>query len=503
MKVRIAAALLLLGVALAPVPGRAVEATPVQASSIELSGYDLRGRGSGVLVSYDIPERLPISPILDVATPDVQASVTAGPTPAASSSLAYPGPLILSLDTVFAQFGGVDNPLPAYPAIVRAPTAAGSSAEDTTTVPGGTMAASAEGASASATAVMPTRASPAVAAIGTVSASSTTSIDGAVATTHVRVEVEGVDVLGGLVHLDGLVTDLTVTTDGVNATTSGGTTFAGASALGLPVVIDATGIRFADEGASPPTTAGPLDAVLGPLGGSLDAVGDALAPLGDLTAGVTALLTGDPAGLDALLQEIGVRIRVGEPVAEVQGPAGSLRSAGLAIDFSAELDATPLGQLLDVLPPLPELPGSPFQPADLVAIVGANHVSGVSIGSATATATARPLPVRATPDRPAADPTGPATPVATGGGGTSTGTAARPSASSPVSGGSAPTGTVSTQPAALELPFADLVGWRMVVLAVAAALVASLGTRKLPDLALAPSAARHCALGTAPERSAP
>jgi hypothetical protein len=188
MRFRTAAAVALLGVALAPLPGSAVGASPTQAPSIGLSGYDLRGRGSGVLVSYDIPQRLPISPIFDIAAPDVQSSVTAGPTPAASSSLAYPGPLVLSLDTVFAQFGGFDNPLPAYPAIVRAPTAAGSSAEDTTTVPGGTMAASADGASATASAIMPTRATPAVAAVGTISATSSTTIDGDVATTHVRVE---------------------------------------------------------------------------------------------------------------------------------------------------------------------------------------------------------------------------------------------------------------------------------------------------------------------------
>jgi hypothetical protein len=309
-------------------------------------------------------------------------------------------------------------------------------------------------------------------------------------------------VLGGLIHLDGLTTDLPVTTDGVTATTSGGTTFAAASALGLPVVIDATGIRFADDGAAPPTTAGPLDGVLGPLGGLLAPIGDALPPVGELTEGVTSILTGDPLGLDALLHEVGVAIRIAEPTAEVQGPAGSLRSAGLVIDFSAELDATPLGQLLDLLPPLPDLPGSPFQPADLVAIVGANHVSGVSVGGASATASARPLPVRSQPDR--ASSSSPSAPAATSSGsGTSQGGGApRPasSASSPAGAGSTP---IDSERVALRLPFADLVGWRMVVLAVAAALVASLGTRKLPDLALAPSAARHCALGTAPDRSAP
>lgn len=497
MRFRSAMAIVLLGVALAPVPSRGASALPAPSSGLGLSGYDLRGRASGVLVSYDIPGRLPISPIVDVAAPDVQSSVAVGPTPAASSSLAYPGPLVLSLDTIFAQFGGGDNPLPPYPAIVRAPGTSGSSVEDTTTVPGGSMAATAEGAAASATANMPGRSTPGVLSVGTVRASSTTTIDAGIATTRVLVEVDEVDLVGGLVHLDGIVTDLTVTTDGVNATATGGTTFAGATALGLPAIIDADGIRFADPTATPPTTADPATAVLGPLG-------PVLAPAADLTAGVTSLLAGDPAGLDALLDEVGITIRAAEPITEVEGPAGSMRSAGLTIDFSAELDATPLGQVLDAIPALPELAGSPFQPADLVAIIGANHVSGLSIGAATATASARPLPVRAQPDRPDAAP-GSSAASSPGGAGTSSGASTpRASTGSPnAATASRPAAEVSTQPAGLQLPFADLVGWRMVVLAIAAALVGSYGTRKLPDLALAPSASRRCALGTVPDRSSP
>lgn len=494
MRVRAVATALLVGIALAPVPGRDVGATPNQVPAIGLSGYDLRGRGSGVLVSYDIPGRLPISPILDIAAPDVQASLSVGPTPAASSSLAYPGPLVLGLDTIFAQFGGYENPLPAYPAIVRAPSTAGTSAEDSTTVPGGTMAASAEGASASATALMPGRATPAVASIGSVSASATTTIEGTSATSHVRVEVDGIDLLGGLVQLDSLVTDLSVTSDGNTAATAGGTTIAGATALGLPVVIDADGIRFEGAGDAAPTAPDPIGGALGPLG-------HPLAPVSDLTTGVSSLLAGDPAGLEMLLEEVGISIRLAEPVAESQGPAGSLRSAGLSIEFSAELDATPLGQLFDAVPALPELPGSPFQPADLIAIVGANHVSGISIGAASATSSSRPLPVRQTPSRSETASVSPSSP--TGSGSAPSGAPSRPSGGAAAPTGSTSDSAVAARPVALELPFADLVGWRMVVLAVAAALVSSLGTKKLPDLALAPSAARHCALGTAPDRSAP
>ena len=316
--------------------------------------------------------------------------------------------------------------------------------------------------------------------VGTVTAASRTVVDGKTATTRVRVEVDGLDALGGVLHVDGIVTDLVVISDGEKATTKGGTTVTGATVLGLPAVIDAEGVRF--EGDGP----GGAPAPLAPVGG-------ALGPVAGLSPGVAAVLAGDPTGLQKALAEAGISVRVARPEALVEGPGGSLRSAGMVIDLSGDLQATPLAQLLDLVPGLPEAQGAPFQANDVVAIAKANHISSIGIGAARAAASARPLVARSS------------TGSISGSSGGSLGGGFEPGFGAP--SGSASTGgarggeAVGTQrPIAQRLPLGDLVGWRLVVLALAGAFLASLGTRKLPDWALAAGGER-CTLSTTRDRT--
>jgi hypothetical protein len=483
MRARVLLAGLLAAVALVPTASTAQPQTLEPLAPPTLSGYDVQGRAGGLVVAYDIPGRLPLSPLVDVAVPDAQSSVGVGPAGSAIASLGYPGPLLLSLDTVFAQFGGIENPLPPYPFIVRAPTSTGTAVLDTTSVPGGRMEAIADGGRAAAQAVLPAKSTLPVLDLGTVDARSETTVAGGAATSHVRVQVDGIEI-PGLLSVDSLVTDLEVSSNGEAVTQAGTTKLAGVRVLGREAVIDGNGIRFTKAEASA------VAKLLAPLADGLGPLVDGLAPLldglGPATEGIGAILQGDPTGLQKVLEESGISVRLAQPRFTGTGSAGTLDGAGLVVAFDADLDETPLAQLValfDLLPPLPEVPGLPLQPTDLVAAIRARHVGQLGIAAGRASVTAKL-------------PSGRATDGGTGGtggpqlGGTTGGFAPI----QPPGFDSDPTATTpGARPAALRLPLGELVGWRMVLLGIAAALVASLFTRRLPDVALAAAQAGTCA----------
>ena len=477
MKARLLLAGILAIGALVPTAPAAQPQTVEPLQPPRLSGYDVQGRAGGLVVGYDIPGRLPLSPLVDVAVPDARSAVGVGPAGSAYASLGYPGPLLLSLDTLLVQVGGIDNPLPPYPFIVRAPSTSGTSVRDTTTVPGGRMEAIADGGRAMAHAVLPAKATLPVLDLGTVDARSETTVSGAAATSAVRVQVDGVD-FGGLVSIEALFTDLKVTTNGEKVAQEGTTKVTGVRVLGREAVIDGDGIRFTKAaGSQIAELLAPVADGLGPL---IDGLAPVLEGLGPATEGIGGILQGDPTGLQKVLEESGISIRLAQPRFTGVGSGGTLEGAGLVVAFDSDLDETPLAQLValfDLLPPLPEVPGLPLQPTDLIAAIRARHVGQIGIAAGRASATAKVPATR--PQAGSSDIDLPALGGSTGG----------LAPVQPPGFDSDPTAqTPDARPAALRLPLGDLVGWRMVLLGIAAALVASLFTRRLPDVALAAQA---------------
>jgi hypothetical protein len=474
MKGRMLLAGVLATVALLPTAPAAHPQTSEPLEPPTLTGYDAQGRAGGIVVAYDIPGRLPLSPLVDVAVPDAQSNVGVGPAGSASASLGYPGSLILSLDTVFAQFAGTENPLPPYPFIVRAPSTTGTSVLDTTSLPGGRMEAVADGGRSFAEAVLPAKATLPVIDLGTVDATSESIVSGGEATAHVRVEVDGVD-LAGIVSIESLVTDLALTSDGTKVDHSESTKLAGVRVLGREAVIDGSGVHFTAAASSQ------IAKVLAPIADGLGPLVDGLAPvlegLGPATAGIGAVVQGDPTGLQRVLEESGISIRLATPRFSGTGGAGTLDGAGVIMAFDSDLDDTPLAQLvalLDLLPALPEVPDLPLQPTDLIAAIRARHVGQIGVAAGRASVSAKAPVARSSDGGGAVDL--PQLAGSTDGFGPV----------QPAGFDSAPTATdPSARPAALRLPLGDLVGWRMVLLGIAAALVASAFTRRLPDIALA------------------
>ncbi len=429
---------LVVGSVQAAVAAPSAPAAPAQAGEA-LGGYTLEARGNGVSVLYDMPGALPIGTLVDVGSPEAQTRLATGPVGSALSGLGYPGPVILG-GSVLLEQGGFDAPFefPDYPFVIQTDSSGPDEVRDEETVPGSSMYAKVDGATVEALTVAGGSDADPLLTYGGSRARSTGVVE-STADTATTVQVSDIVALGGLLTIESVTTELTATSDGSAGSSAGRTTVTGASLGGEPVEIGPDGIRFTDppEGSEPET------------GGVLGQVGDALEPV---TAGLGDLL--DQAGsLNEILGQAGIAVRLAEPRATGDGPSAERVSEGLVIEFEQELGATPLAALFDAVPVLPDLPGAPVGPNDLVSIIQARQVSSISIGGGQVAATSSPAfelpPFEVDIDTP----TPAVAPVAQGPSLSSSGPSRSPSPT-PSTGSSGDTGgEIATGPISTETPF--------------------------------------------------
>jgi hypothetical protein len=287
--------------------------------------------------------------------------------------------------------------------------------------------------------------------------------------------------LAGLLSFDGVTTDVTATSDGITGQSHGGSTVVGARLLGLPITVDANGVHVVAPADGSGHATGPLSAVTGPLSA-------ALAPVSSALSAALAAVGGDA---NAVLAQLGLAVHVTQATEQLDHAAAYRSSSGLRIDITEHLGATPLGAI--TVPGLPKLPGLPVQLSDLIQILKAKQVGSITLASAEVQASAAPA-YSPGPDgvTPTANPASPisASPPGSGFAPGAIGGLPAPTVGNSRQVASPVLGPVSTR----GLPLGPLTSWWLVVLAVLAALMASIGTRRLPDWALAPRPDARCTL---------
>jgi hypothetical protein len=197
-------------------------------------------------------------------------------------------------------------------------------------------------------------------------------------------------------------------------------------------------------------------------------------------------------GPNGLLAATGLRIRAGATRTDLTDDSAALGAEGLTIEVNGRIDVSALQQLLNALPPLPTIPGSPVQLTDAVAILGSDQVRSLSIGQVTVDLTAR--------SAPALDAS---TDAGTGSGGIDLGAGGTGAldlpdlGAAPAGAGGGTGGTVAPSSDPLPLPPLPASG---ALAAIGGGLLLSVGLRRLADGALAPGgAAGACDLTTDPE----
>ncbi|MGH9274607.1 MAG: choice-of-anchor P family protein [Acidimicrobiales bacterium] len=365
-------------------PARAQDAAPPVTGEQLFGSYDLEARSLGVQGTYNIEGLLPGgAPIIDLGLPETLARFGSGPSGYGLASLAYPGGLLVNLDTLIAQSGGSEGSVPPYPIKSEAFFPAGPVTADGSQ-PGATVQKVETGdLGVQVTASFPAIDAPPAVTIGSITSASRTAIEGTKAISRTRVSLSGVNILGGVISIDSLVTDLVAAHDGTTGSTAGGTTATGVRFLGLDASLTEEGLVL--------KKAPPVEGPGADLGGAL---GDLVGPLGDLTAPVSDLLTQvlDQAvpQVDDVLAQAGIELRLLDPTdVPVESGAARRTSSGLSLTLSYKgREQQALVDLVNSIPPelKPSLGPIPFP----VSFLAENHVTGLSLAPASVSSLATP-----------------------------------------------------------------------------------------------------------------
>ncbi|MEX2292467.1 MAG: choice-of-anchor P family protein [Acidimicrobiales bacterium] len=474
-----ASALLGLG---ASIPATAQDAPPTVTGEDLFGTYDLESRGLGVQVTYTIESLEPvIGPVLDLGLPETLARFTSGPTGYGLASLAYPGGVPANLDALVTQSGGDGSQIPPYPIKSEAFYPAGPT-ESSSSQPGFLQEVVSDPLGVQATATFPAVDVPGLVDVAGVTSASRSAVEGKLAISRSRVALEGVSILGGVITIDSLVTDLVSVHDGTSGSTAGGTAASGVKFLGLDASLTGKGLVL--------KKAAPVEGPGAPLGGLLaDVVGPLSAITGPLSDQLAGALSSAVPQVNDILAQAGITLALVDPHdVQVDSGAASRISSGLSLTFSYKgREQQAMVDLIEAIPAelKPALGPVPFP----VTFLAENHLFSVGLAPASVSSLATPpFPSLDFPVDLPSLPFDPGTPawsdtIAVGGFTTAPAPLPAPSGSPAVSGDPISALASGAVPAIL------------VILALLASPLFGMGSSRLADHVLAETAATSCPIG--------
>ena len=385
-----------------------VSAQTEEAPDVEqFGGYIASARSNALQITYDSPNLLPTgSPILQFSVPEALATLNSGPVGYALASFLFPGPLIADLDAALSQ-GGTATGIPPYP--IRAEAFFPSGPTEASQGESGTeMVAETGFADSRASAAYAGLSLDPVGFLGAASSRSQSVIENEQVVARTRTELTDLSILGGLVHIESVVTDVVATSNGTDSASAGGTEVTGVTVLGLPATIDENGISFDERpGGGGHNPLGGLAELFGPVG---DQVGGPLSqlagPLNELFAQVDAAAE---EGLQQLFEASGIDIRVLQPASGSDGGTATRTSSGLSITLNYDGQNTPLLSDLVALIPSSALPAEnlgpiPFSPQALAKLLERIHSISIVVAPGDVSASATEAFVFEAPSVPATSP---------------------------------------------------------------------------------------------------
>ena len=359
-------------------PAQAQDAAPTGESLF--GNYALEARGLGVQVRYEVEGLLPGgSPILDFGVPESTARFGSGPTGYGLASLAYPGGLLVNLGSLVSQSGADGSQIPDYPLKAETFFPAGPLSSQSQAL--GNQSARSSDLGVEALGTYPGVDADPVITVGSVTSNSRASIEDGKAVSRTRVVLGGVKLLGGVITIDALETDLVAAHDGSTGSTDGGTRATGVRFLGLAAELTSDGLVLAPA----PEATGPA----APLGTLLNPVLDPLAPLtGPVQELIKGVLDQAVPSLDEVLGAAGIHLELlgGGPVTLDSG-ASAFQSSGLAITFTYKgTEQAELGQLIESIPP--DLRPNVGPLPNPISFLLNNHIASLTLGSGSVSALA-------------------------------------------------------------------------------------------------------------------
>lgn len=321
-------------------------------------GFDGRSAASGFHAFYQPQNFLPIAAPVDFGAPDALTTINTGPVSFARASVADPGDLLASPETLvtLAYEDWEPGTIPPYPYRIEANSSIGKPTAESNPGPGLNARVNADDTGSRAQATMPAFVAAPILSAGSMSAATSTTLDNDSVVVKSHSELGQVDLLGVL-RIDSLVTDLEAVSSGAEIELSGGTIITGAFVLGQPVTIDANGVR------AEPGYSGPSPAV---------------------------------EGLNELLASAGITVTLSSPVDQSSGRQAERVAAGLRIDLVISEETLPVleslgdvtdivGQVLDEVAPDAGLGG-------MIGVTGITHVISLELARGQVGLTVVPTP---------------------------------------------------------------------------------------------------------------
>ena len=351
----------------------------------ELFGtYDLQARGLGVEGTYLIEGLIPGgAPVLDLALPETLARFASGPSGYGLASLAYPGGIIANFGSLVTQSGGPGEQVPPYPIKAEAFYPAGPTEADASQPGGITQRVITTDRAVEANASFPALDAPPLVAIGTITSASRGAIEGALGVSRTRVALGDVSILGGVITIDSLVTDLVAVHDGQTGSTAGGTVASGVKFLGLDASLTEDGLVLQQ--------APPVEGPGAPLGSALTGAVDPLNGIaGPLQAQLRTVLNQAVPQLDDVLARAGIHLTLLQPRDEqVDSGAATRITTGLSLTFSYK--GREQQAMVDLVNSIPADLKPNFGPIpNPVTFLAENHIYGLSLAPASVSALATP-----------------------------------------------------------------------------------------------------------------
>lgn len=468
-------------------PARAQDApaAPGATPGEELFGaYQLEARGLGVEGTYEIEGLLPGgSPVMDLTLPETLARFASGPSGYGLASLAYPGGIVANFGSLVAQAGGPGEQVPPYPIKAEAFYPAGPTEADASQPGGVAQKVTTGDLGVQVDASFPALDAPPVVAVGSLTSASRAAVEGTLAVSRSRVVLGDVSILGGLITIDSLVTDLVAVHDGTTGSTAGGTTASGVRFLGLDASLTDAGLILEPA----PTPSGPAAGVGSPLGALAGPLADATQPVQDQLRAALAQAT---PRVDDVLAQAGIRLSLADPHDEqVESGAATRITSGLSLTLSYKgREQQALVDLVNSIPAEMKPNAGPIP--NPVTFLAENHITGLALAPATVSSLATPpfpemdFPIADLPAAPSSFDAG-TTPVGTSGFST-------PPAPLPPAPAAVVDDDLKSEPAAHA--FDGAVPAILVALALLASPLFGLGSARLADGVLAPVSA-PCPLG--------
>jgi hypothetical protein len=373
----------LLGMGAVGPSARAQEVDPSQTGEVLFGTYDLEARGIGVETRYEIEGLLPGgSPVLDLTIPETLARFTSGPSGYGLASLAYPGGLLVNMRSLIEASGSDGSFVPPYPIKAEGFFPSGPTEVDASQG-GGQQRVTTGPLGVDTVGSFPAIDAAPLVHVGDLDSASRAVVEAGKAVSRTRVVLSDVNILGGVITIDSVITDLVAAHDGTTGASDGGTRAVGVKFLGLDAAFTEEGLVLTD---APPAEGpgAPLGDVLDPAVGPL---GDAVKPVQDAIAQVFEQATPQ---VDDLLAQAGITVSIAEPQdVEVASGAVARTTSGLTVGMTYEgREQEELGQLIDSVPSelKPSLGPIPFP----LAFFAENHITGFNIGPASVSSLASP-----------------------------------------------------------------------------------------------------------------